>query len=432
MTEQNKYRLLIGLIVLTILPLPFTSQISMQLFTSAPSLMLYASSVLGYLGIVLLLWMYVLGTKSVIGLYFRDMASVMKLHKWLGTYGVVFIFAHPIAAALAYGQNVILYTFVPNLSTSYEIYVTWGRFALYALLIVWLTSAIVRGAIVYRPWKYIHYVAYLALPFALIHIPTIGTAFGSEKGAKFYFFVATIVWVVFSLLRFRHLFMKGKLSYSIKSQQAATDEIMYLTLTPNQPERMSHFRGQFLYLQMNLLGEGHPFSILQQDQANGQLTVAYKKFGRFTKKLSRQPAGTTIFVDGPYGVFTEELVDYPATPVVYVAGGIGITPFVDHILTDTAEEQWLFYANRTNASGAFAGTLQAKLGDHFVPVLSNDASAQAEHGYMRAELFTKYLRDPHAYHYFLCGPAKMMEVTVLALLELNVPAEQIHTEEFTY
>ena len=430
--EKTKYRLLVGLIVLTILPLPLTAQLSRATFFNVSSFMLYSSSVLGYLGIVLLLWMYVLGTKSVIGLYLRDMASVMKLHKWLGKYGVLFIFAHPIAAALAFGQNILLYSIVPNFSTTYEVYVTWGRFALYALLLVWLTSAITRGAIAYRPWKYIHYVAYIALPFALIHIPTIGVAFGSEKAAQFYFFVATIVWVVFSLLRLRHLFMKGKLSYNIQSQQAATSDIMYLTLIPNQPARMSHFKGQFLYLQMNLLGEGHPFSILQHDPSTGHLTIAYKKIGRFTQKLTTMPPGKTVFVDGPYGVFTEELVDYPMTPVVYVAGGIGITPFVDHILSNKAQEQWLFYANRTRDSSAFSTTLETELGDHFISVLSNDDRAPGEHGYMRAEIFTKYLRRPHAYYYFICGPAPMMEATVQALLELDVPAQQIHTEEFSY
>jgi len=431
-TEKQKYRLLIGLIFLTILPLPLIAHPSRLMFTDVASFMLYSSSVLGYLGIVLLLWMYVLGTKSVIGLYFRDMASVMKVHKWLGTYGTLFIFAHPLAAALAYGQNVILYSILPNLSTNFDIYVTWGRFALYALIIIWVTSAIARGAIGYRPWKYIHYVAYVALPLSLLHIPTIGVAFESERPAKLYFFVAVLVWVVFSLLRFRHLFMLGKLSYTVVSQQAATPEIMYLVMMPNQPARISHFKGQFIYLQMNLLGEGHPFSLLQQDKTTGQLTVAYKKNGRFTNKLSRQPSGMTLYVDGPYGVFTEELRDHPSDPVVYIAGGIGITPFVDHILTDSAHEQWLFYANRTRALSAFSSTLASKLGDHYVPILSMEDSAPTEHGYIRAELLTKYLNDPQRFHYFICGPPKMMELTVQTLINLDVPASHIHTEEFSY
>lgn len=432
MTEKNKYRLLIGLIALTILPTAVVAHPSMQMFNDVPSFMLYTSSSLGYLGIVLLLWMYVLGTKSVIGLYFRNMAAVMRLHKWLGTYGVLFIFAHPLAAALAYSQNVILYSILPNFSTSYEAYVTWGRFAIYSLILVWLTSAIVRGSIAYRPWKYIHYIAYVALPLSLLHIPTIGSAFRSERLAQAYFYIAIGTWVVFSLLRLRHLFMLGKLSYTITSQTAATADIMYLVLTPNQPKRFGNIKGQFLYLQMNLLGEGHPFSVLQHTNANGQITVGYKKFGRFTHKLSQQPVDTTIFVDGPYGVFTDELVLHPDEPTVFVAGGIGITPFVDHIMTDSAPDQWLFYANKTAASSAFAPNLKEKLGDRFVPILSGDTTATGETGYIRAQLFTKYLGDPRRYHYFICGPAKMMEVTTLALLDLDVPAAQIHSEEFSY
>lgn len=420
-----------GFIALTILPLPAVADLSTSTFSDVSSFMLYASSLLGYLGIVLLLWMYVLGTKSVIGLYFRDMASIMKLHKWLGKYGVLFIFAHPLAAALAYGQNVVLYSLLPDFSSNYETYVTWGRVALYGLLLVWLTSAIVRSKIAYRPWLYIHYVAYIVLPLSLLHTPIIGTAFGTEKLAQFYFYVAIGTWVIFSILRLRHLFMLGKLRYSVTSQVAVTPDVVYLTLMPNQPMRLTSNKGQFLYLQMNLMGEGHPFSVLQRSETTGALTVAYKKFGRFTHKLSTQPVGTTLFVDGPYGVFTDELRQLEGKPAVFIAGGIGITPFVEHVLSGTTSEQWLFYGNKTKESSAFATNLQQKLGDRFVPVLSNDASA-TETGYMRAELFAKYLPDPTRYHYFICGPHAMMEAAVQALLTLDVPASAIHTEEFNY
>ena len=394
--------------------------------------MLYASSALGYLGIVLLLWMYVLGTRSVIGLCITDMASVMKLHKWLGKYGVLFVFAHPLAAALAYSQNVILYSIVPDFSTSYETYVTWGRLAIYALILIWFTSAIVRSRIAYRPWKYIHYVAYVALPLSLLHIPTIGSSFGSESSAKAYFFIAVVTWMVFSLLRIRHLFMLGKLSYTIKSQVAATEDVMYMVLTPNLPKPFTNKKGQFLYVQMNLLGESHPFSVLQHANERGEITVGYKKFGRFTHALANRPVGSTLYVDGPYGVFTGELTENIDEPTVFVAGGIGITPFIDHILTDSAPEQWLFYANKTQASSAFDGTLRTKMGDHLVSILSDDPNAQTETGYIRAELFTKYLSAPQAFNYFICGPPMMMESSVSALLSIGVPLEKIHTEEFSY
>ena len=432
MTEKNKYRLLASFIALTILPLSAVANPSTSTFSDVSSFMLYASSLLGYLGIVLLLWMYVLGTKSVIGLYFRDMASIMKLHKWLGKYGVLFIFAHPLAAALAYGQNVILYSLLPDFSSSYETYVTWGRVAIYALLLVWLTSAVVRSKIAYRPWLYIHYIAYIALPLSLLHTPTIGTAFGSEKLAQFYLYVAIATWVVFTILRLRHLFMLGKFRYTITSQVAVTPDVMYLTLMPSQTARLHSNKGQFLYLQMNLMGEGHPFSVLQRSETTGVLTVAYKKSGRFTHTLSRQPVGTTLFVDGPYGVFTEELSMHADEPTVFIAGGIGITPFVDHVLSGTEGEKWLFYGNKTKELSAFATNLQNKLGDHFVPILSTEHSSDAESGYMRAELITKYLPDPTRYHYFICGPHAMMEVTVQALVSLDVPAHAIHTEEFNY
>jgi hypothetical protein len=57
------------------------------------------------MGIVLLLWMYILGTKSVMGLVFRDLAPVLKIHKWIGKYGTLAIFLHPVLITFSYGDT---------------------------------------------------------------------------------------------------------------------------------------------------------------------------------------------------------------------------------------------------------------------------------------------------------------------------------------
>jgi predicted ferric reductase len=432
MSEKNKYTLLMALIGVTIAPIPFIVVHSNATFTSWSSVALYISGVLGYLGIVLLLWMYVLGTKSVIGLYFQDLVAVRKLHAKLGKYGVVLVFAHPIGAAFAYGQNLLTYTLLPDISSEFEVYVTFGRVALYVLLIVWITSAIARSKIAYRPWKYIHYIAYLALPLALLHVPSTGSSFAVERPAQFYYLVAVGIFTLFSILRIRQLFEIGKSSYIITSQVNATADVMLLRLSPNGGRVIGGNKGQFVYLQMRLLGEEHPFSVLQYNDQTGDMTVAYKTFGPFTKKLAAQAVGSRVYVDGPYGTFTQQMIESHTMPTVFIAGGIGITPFVDHIMSDNAAETWLFYANQSTDTTAFGKALSAKLGERYVPILSNEDIPRVEHGYMRSDILSKYLSRPTDYQYFICGPPKMMDITKQSLIGLGVGADNIHSEEFSF
>ena len=81
----------------------------------------------------------------------------------------------------------------------------------------------------------------------------------------------------------------------------------------------------------------------------GDLYLTYRVFGEFTDHLSTLKPGKTVFVGGPFGRFTSHIDAEPAAPVVYISGGIGITPFVDRIISEHSErEQWLFAANRTH------------------------------------------------------------------------------------
>lgn len=430
--EKTKFTILKGLIAASFLPLPIVAGVTPDTFTSFEGAMLYVSTLLGYIGLVLLLWMYIMGPRTVIGLYFADMAGVHRLHSLFGKYGLLLVFAHPFAVALSYGYNLILYPFIPDISSNFELFVSYGRLAFYILIIIWVTSAVIKGKIAYRPWKYLHHIAYLALPLALLHIPTVGTAFRSgELAPQIYFFVILGIYILFSILNYRQFFGYGKLGMTIVSNTPATNDVMVLRLSTEGDKRLDSAKGQFLYLQMRLFGEAHPFSILRYDAASGDVLVGYKKFGRFTRKLSTLSAGSRIWIDGPYGVFTREIEKAPEDEAVFIAGGIGITPFVDHVLKGTGN-QWLFYANQTAASAAFTPALAQKLGDHYVPIYSNDTVDGAESGFMRAEIITKYIDSPVSKRYFICGPPKMMEITKHMLIGMNVPADRIHSEDFSF
>jgi predicted ferric reductase len=104
-------------------------------------------------------------------------------------------------------------------------------------------------------------------------------------------------------------------------------------------------------------------------------------------------------------------------------------------MRNSTNEQWLFYANQTKDSAVFGKTLQEKLGNRSISILSSESSVantNDERGYVTPSLFQKYLAKPNSYTYFICGPKKMMDVTKESLIEIGIPASQIFSEEFSF
>lgn len=85
--------------------------------------------------------MYILGAKSVMGLIFSDLAPVLSIHKWLGKYGVLAVFVHPLLVTFSFGES-LLYSFIPHIGTLYERHVTLGRISFWLLLLTWFVSAL--------------------------------------------------------------------------------------------------------------------------------------------------------------------------------------------------------------------------------------------------------------------------------------------------
>jgi 3-phenylpropionate/trans-cinnamate dioxygenase ferredoxin reductase subunit len=437
MAETTKRTITLLLIVLTTLPFVFIVKHPASWAISAenaPSLAHYLSSVLGYIGIGLLLWMYILGTRSIVGLYFRDLSWTLKIHKWLGTYGVLFVFLHPFLSAYVYGENLLTYWIAPRLSGEFQQHVTYGRIGFLALLIVWVTSALIREKISYRPWKYIHYLSYIALPLGILHVREIGVSQGLAW-VDFYFYSFIVVYLVITALRARHLVGFGKVDFEIAEHKQLSDDVHLIKLVHPQ-KRIAIRTGQYVYLQRSLLSEEHPFSVIDFDNETGEISVAYKVFGSFTKKLALMTAGEHVLIDGPYGVFTEEIIVDTETPAVFMAGGIGITPFVKHVMNRRQKENtWVFYSNRYQRTAMFRAYLKQLLGSRYVDVLSKESTPgrqNDERGYVSKEIISKYISDPLACRYFICGPEAMMETSKHALLELGVPSTQIHLEEFSF
>lgn len=435
MHEKIKHHVLLALIAVTTLPyfvfVPRPEMLALNGIASYSTAQ-YFASVFGYIGVTLLVWQLVLGARAVSGLFFENLAQKIKLHKWLGTYGVLLVFLHPLLIVYSYRES-WFYSLLPNFSTEFEKHVTFGRLAMTSLAIIWVTSAIVRGRIAFRPWKYIHYLAYPALLFSLLHVPEVGGSYG-EKGIQFFWYCLVIISLLALLLRARFYFGYGKLQFTVIENKPLNQFVHQLRLKP--VTRSIHVRtGQYVYIQLGLVGESHPFTVLDYNTKNGELLIAYKTFGSFTKKLETIPPQANVYIDGPYGVFTAEL-ELSDAPVVFIAGGIGITPFVKHALR-TDHNHFLFSANQTNENAVYQAVLKNHMGKRYIDVFSKESSqanneGNTEYGMVRAELIKKYIADPKQYDYYICGPKPMMVAVRSELQSLGIDTSRIYTEEFSF
>lgn len=151
--------------------------------------------------------------------------------------------------------------------------------------------------------------------------------------------------------------------------------------------------------------------------------------------------GDILHVRAPSGHFF--LDPDPTLPVVLVAGGIGITPMFSMlrwcITHQPARPVHLFYGVRNGGEHAFKRELDQLAAIHPAlhlhvaysrPAATDAPGADYQHqGHVDIDLLRRTL--PHgAHHFYLCGPAAMMQTLVPALAAWGVPPEAIHFEAF--
>jgi len=393
------------------------------------SLTLYASAIVGYMGLSVLLWSLLLGIRSIAGLLPKKLTRSYSLHSLLGKYGTLLIFLHPLLVMLSY-KRALGFIFLPQGGSEFANAVFFGQIAFYICLIIWVTSAVLRAKIAWRPWKYIHFLGYLALPFAVLHVPDTGSSYMASIAVRAYFFLIYMGLALVVILRIRSALQLNKQKYTILNQLEVAPRVHAISLKPQDfTFRVRPQRGQYIYLKAGIFSEDHPFSVLAYDDTTGTLTVAYKTYGAYTRALTKKPIGATIYVTGAFGEFTAEIDAKTNRPSVFLAGGIGITPFAERLLYENDQrEQWLFYANRDAASAAFEPNFVRQLGARYVPLYDQPGDKRT----IFSQAITNQLVQPTNYDYYLCGPEPLMNMYKEELERLGIRPNRIHQESFSF
>ncbi|MEO5949725.1 MAG: ferric reductase-like transmembrane domain-containing protein [Candidatus Saccharimonas sp.] len=431
MQESTKRHLLITVILLSLIPAIFLPHFPSLVSTHALSL--YASAIFGYIGIVLLMWMYILGAKSLMGHVFTDLAPVLRIHKWLGKYGTLAIFIHPLLITFSYGES-LLYSFIPLIGTWAERHILLGQLAFWVLLNIWVGSALIRGRMPWRVWKYMHYLAYICVPFVLLHIPDLGSQQRTYPLVNAYFAMLVATFIIISIVRLVSVFNLDRTRYQVEKHVKLSAIDYMMRLVPSGRYQLNPKIGQYVYVKLGFLSEDHPFSVTQYETAKGVITVTYRLSGMYTQELARTPPGSEVLLSGPYGSFMQNIEDDDTTPIVYIAGGIGVTPFIKPILERSqTHEQWLFTSNRTRELAVLSRQLKDTLGEHAISVYSREEKPLIpgeEKGHISADILRKYLGDVSRYQYYLCGPPAMMDSMHAMLANAGIAQERVMSEDF--
>ncbi len=166
------------------------------------------------------------------------------------------------------------------------------------------------------------------------------------------------------------------------------------------------------------------------------MEVTIKELGDFTSTIGSVQPGRAVFLEGPYGAFT---MPVQAKRAVMIAGGVGITPIMSMLRTqlDRQEDRplSLLYATASPDRTIFLDelrVLEERLPLELTHVFERPpAEWTGERGLITPELLDRHVpADEPGVHYFICGPAPMMDAVELALATRGVPMDRLHSERF--
>lgn len=427
-------KLLVFIIFLSIIPS------FLPLFSFKPSEFpeLYWNSIWGIISVVcslagatLLAWEIILRNRFITKYFTKDILRINKIHQFIGKWGMLAIFVHPIAIMFSYGFE-WTWIFYAEINSDFTQHIAFGRFAFNLLLIVWISSAILRSRIKFRPWSYIHLLVYPLTFFVFLHAREIGTTIeSSEILSTFWNFSipAILVLIFVRILYAGALFSKV---YKIVSIKKLTEEIYEVVISPNSKFIIPK-AGQFVYLQLRRFGETHPFSVVNFNNKNGELVFCIKSSGKFTEKLSKVEIGGKIFVDGPYGIFSNEISTEKNKKHILIAGGIGITPFIMRT-KEKNNNLYLLNCNRKLAQIIYRDELKKILGGNYYDFISQET-------HIEKNLFCNKLdwnclneiipKDELVKsNYYICGSKRFNTGIKQMLLTNGINANQIFEEAF--
>ncbi len=210
------------------------------------------------------------------------------------------------------------------------------------------------------------------------------------------------------------------------------------------PDADASFKaGQFMQVHLEKEGQPHKksYSIASSPNLGGQkieLCIKRVEGGFVSNWFFGLKEGDVIKTALPYGVFTvkEPLQDH----LVFVGTGTGVAPLRGMIKylyeTGCTKDIWLIFGNRFETDILYLDEwreLEKKHKNfHFIPTVSRGKDWTGETAYVQDIVKRVFADKPkESLDFYGCGLVPMCQQLKAALLEMQVPRERIHFEQFT-
>lgn len=189
-----------------------------------------------------------------------------------------------------------------------------------------------------------------------------------------------------------------------------------------------------------LLKEGvkHHLTIVNSPNEKRTVSLATRmRDSEFKNTLGALPIGAQVEIYKIKGEFV--LPEDTSKPLVFIALGIGITPYVS-MLRWIREEHLpfsitLMYSDSDRESMAFLSELEAYAKDtpdfKLILTVTKDPNWTGEKRHIDENFIREYVTDFGNSIFYVSGPPVAVEAVTTSLTNLNVPPEQIKSENFT-
>jgi predicted ferric reductase len=396
-------------------------------------LLVRAGMNLGLLGFGLLAAQFLLSSRMKTIVSHVSFTRALRLHRLTGMAVMILLLLHPLL--VSFGEE------KPELLNPLRapIPVLFGH-AAFTLLLLHVGLAVwrVRLGMDHNRWLRFHQAAYVIFLLALTH--------SLSQGDDLERISLRTLWTVYllgimALFLYTRILKRSARRHRIADIVRQSHDTNTIILEPENGNCFAYAAGQFMYLKpisSEMPAEEHPFTISSSPAQRDVISATIKRAGDFTQKLDRLKRGDTVLVDGPYGDFSVQMNSKPPC-IVFVAAGVGITPFISMLRFARDQNDptpvLLLFGNRTEEDILFRDELadmQGKLNLRIVHVLSKPSGIwHGENGRIEIAILRRHITYFPAAHFYVCGPAAMMEAVRSDLADLGVDRSRIFWEHFS-
>jgi len=387
----------------------------------------YAGEIIGSNNIVLMACSLFLSTRPKWAeKYFGGLDKMYMTHRHTGTAAFLLIFAHVLT--------------VPITTTGWRLgnYLAVIAFAgIISIVLITLAPRIpflnrLTGGD-YEDWKKLKRYIGIFFILAFIHSLTVDAleARIAITWVMAFFIIGTVSYLYTEI--FGGIFKKF-LPYKVEAVKHPNNSSTEVTLRAKKQAMSKHRPGQFLFVRFPRekdLNESHPFTI-SSAPSEDDLRLTIKASGDFTRELFAQlKAGSDAIIEGPYGMFNYKT---GGPRQIWIAGGIGLTPFLSFLRDmdgSLAHDIDLYYTVRHPEEAIFLEEIEAA--DQKNSRLKVYIRYSAKDGSLKIEDIVKNAGgDVRSHHVYMCGPLPMTMAFEKKFLDMGLPKDNLHYEEFNF